>query len=127
VTQSEELQIELPVNIDAGEPFVKATYSLKGDGHLTLRCYEILDDVSHLPNRALIVKKNCHFIQNWMDYATSCANQALTTVKACLMVISLSFPLLMRLRVPNFSILESLDLNPDAKTINTFSIPIYLQ
>ena len=37
VTQSEELQIELPVNIDAGEPFVKATYSLKGDGHLTLR------------------------------------------------------------------------------------------
>jgi len=82
VTQSEELQIELPVNIDAGEPFVKATYSLKGDGHLTLRCYEILDDVSHLPNRALIVKKKlslhteldglCHFLcKPGLDYCES--------------------------------------------------------
>ena len=45
VTQSEELHIELAVNIDADELFVKATYSLEGDGPLTLRCYEILDSV----------------------------------------------------------------------------------
>lgn len=60
VTQSE---IELAVNIDAGELFVKATYSLEGDGPLTLRYYEIPDgvrtaiQVCHLPNRAAIVKK----------------------------------------------------------------------
>ena len=45
VTQSEELHIELAVNIDADELFEKATYSLEGDGPLTLRCYEILDSV----------------------------------------------------------------------------------
>ena len=38
---------------------------------------EILDGVSHLPNRAAIVKKNRHSIQNWMDYATSCAQPGL--------------------------------------------------
>ena len=45
MTQSEELHIELAVNIDADELFEKATYSLEGDGPLTLRCYEILDSV----------------------------------------------------------------------------------
>lgn len=36
-----ELLVELAVTIDAGEPFVKATYKLEGDGPLALECYEI--------------------------------------------------------------------------------------
>ena len=37
----EYLQLELAVVIDAGEPFVKATYNLEGDGALAFKCYEI--------------------------------------------------------------------------------------
>ena len=40
------LQIELAATIDFGEPFVKATYSLEGDGPLALKCFEIVDTVS---------------------------------------------------------------------------------
>ena len=34
------LQVELAVTIDAGMPFVRATYNLEGDGPLALKCYE---------------------------------------------------------------------------------------
>ena len=34
--------VELAVTIDAGMPFVKATYSLEGDGPLALTCYETI-------------------------------------------------------------------------------------
>ena len=33
--------MELAAIVDAGEPFVKATYQLEGDGALAFRCYEI--------------------------------------------------------------------------------------
>ena len=42
--------------IDCGEPFVKATYTLEGDGPLVLECYEIITTVqeairvAHMPN-----------------------------------------------------------------------------
>ena len=39
--KSSQLQIELAAVIAAGEPFVKATYLLEGDGLLALKCYEI--------------------------------------------------------------------------------------
>ena len=39
--KTEYLQLELAAVIDAGEPFVKATYQLEGDGALVFRCYEI--------------------------------------------------------------------------------------
>ena len=34
------LKLELAITIDVGEHFVKATYSLEGDGPLVLSCYE---------------------------------------------------------------------------------------
>ena len=34
------LQVELAITVDAGEPFVKATYRLEGDGPLVLSAYE---------------------------------------------------------------------------------------
>ena len=50
------LQLELAVTIDAGCPFVQATYRLEGDGPLALVCFEELDKllqairVAHYPN-----------------------------------------------------------------------------
>ena len=49
-----ELQMELAVTIDAGEPFVKATYRLEGDGPLVFTEYE---EISTL--RAGISSKYC--------------------------------------------------------------------
>ena len=36
-----QLQIELAIAVDFGEPLVKATYNLKGDDPLALLCYKI--------------------------------------------------------------------------------------
>ena len=50
------LQIELAAVVDCGEPFVKVTYTLEGDGQLVLECYEIISTVQaafhagHMPN-----------------------------------------------------------------------------
>ena len=40
------LQTELVAIVDAGEAFVKATYSMEEDGPLVLRCYEILNTLT---------------------------------------------------------------------------------
>ena len=40
--QKSYLMVELAVTIDAAMPFVKATYSLEGDGPLALTCYEAI-------------------------------------------------------------------------------------
>ena len=40
------LQIELAAIVDFGEPFVKATYRLEGDGPLALEAFEIVDTVA---------------------------------------------------------------------------------
>ncbi len=37
------IQIELAAIVDAGEPLVKATYKLEGDGPLGFHCYEVLN------------------------------------------------------------------------------------
>lgn len=36
------LQVELAATVDAGMPFVKATYNLEGDGPLVLTCYDTI-------------------------------------------------------------------------------------
>ena len=67
------LQLELAVVIDAGEPFVKATYNLEGDGALAFKCYEIYTsllsaiELQHYPNLTAIAKKlsrSVHFLLN---------------------------------------------------------------
>lgn len=79
--RSDKLQIELAVNYDVGEPFVKATYTLEGDGPLALKCYEVLGGVKaavqvrHWPNTAAVAKKIAsqqHSEQSWMQYAFNC-------------------------------------------------------
>ena len=54
--KSTRLQVELAILMDVGEHFVKATYSLEGDGPLVFSCFEVLSAVNasihaaHLPN-----------------------------------------------------------------------------
>ena len=40
--QKSYLMVELAVTVDAGMPFVQATYNLEGDGPLALTCYETI-------------------------------------------------------------------------------------
>ena len=40
--EKKHLQVELAATIDASMPFVKATYSLEGDGPLALMCYDAI-------------------------------------------------------------------------------------
>ena len=59
----EYMQLELAVVIDAGEPFVMATYNLEGDGALAFKCYEIYTsllsaiELQHYPNLTAVAKK----------------------------------------------------------------------
>ena len=54
--KNSKLQLELATVIDAGEPFVKATYTLEGDGALVFGCFDVLASLAvgirtaHFPN-----------------------------------------------------------------------------
>lgn len=55
--------MELAINVDAMEPFVKATYILKGDGALALVAYERVNmlfsviSTEHYPNVIAVAKE----------------------------------------------------------------------
>ena len=79
------LQLELASVVDWGEHFVKATYSLEGDGVLCLRCYVIVNTVlaaihaAHCPNVQAVVQKLVDPVQvsNGLQYAQKCVQPAL--------------------------------------------------
>ena len=81
-----QLQMELAITIDVGEPFVKATYNLEGDGPLALTAYEhirhlyFVASTVHYPNTAAVANKlsngNPVLYQQLYDYALSCARPA---------------------------------------------------
>ena len=60
--QKERLQLKIAIVVDAGEPLVKATYNLEGDGPLALTAYKILQEVStavgnkHYPNTDAVIR-----------------------------------------------------------------------
>ena len=76
------LQTELAAVIDLGEKFVKATYTLEGDGVLVTDCYEVINElraaihVAHYPNvRAIATKIRPLDVTNQQQlftYAMSC-------------------------------------------------------
>lgn len=73
------LMIELAITIDAGESFVKACYTLEGDGPLALTCHEVLStvrasiQVKHWANTRAIARKIA------MDRQVSALEQQLVT------------------------------------------------
>ena len=80
------LQVELAAITDYGEPFIKATYKLEGDGPLALECYEIMEYVSrsvewaHAPNVEAVVNSLSRGSQTakqkFLNYAKSCVQPA---------------------------------------------------
>ena len=80
-----KLQLELAVVIDCGEPFVKSTYLLEGDGALVFCCYDILSSLSfgiqteHYPNLVAVANKlgDRTRTQQLIQYAKSCVQPGL--------------------------------------------------
>lgn len=66
-------QIELAAVIDMGEPFVKATYTLEGDGPLALECFEIISTIQaaihaeHIPNVRTVVEQTLPGVQAYSN------------------------------------------------------------
>ena len=81
LTKGHDLLVELAATIDAGEPFVKATYRLQGDSPLVLECCEVVSTVKssiqvcHLPNTTAVARRlasSTNPEQYWIDYAKAC-------------------------------------------------------
>lgn len=80
------LKIELASVIDWGESFVKATYSLEGDGPLVFSCYEVIQtivssvQVGNTPNVQAVVRSLSvapEIQQQLVAYARSCIQPGL--------------------------------------------------
>ena len=81
------LHIQLAAIIDWGEPFVKATYKLEGDGPLVLQCYEVIDTVraiikaANTPNLLAVAEKLsggvAHNKKLMIDHAQQCVQPAI--------------------------------------------------
>ena len=77
--KNRKLQIELAIIVDVGEPLVKATYRLEGDGPLVFSAYEEIATLqagisnAHYPNTNAVATKLCSgravLKQQLMDYA----------------------------------------------------------
>ena len=82
------LMVELAVTIDAGMPFVKATYNLEGDGSLALTCYESISALNvaarqaHYPNLAAVASQissgNPRKENELLQHAKSCVQPGIS-------------------------------------------------
>ena len=73
------IQVDLAAVVDAAEAFVKATYTLEGDGPLVLKCFEVLStltariQVGYYSNKQATVQTlaggSPMLLQQWFDYA----------------------------------------------------------
>lgn len=89
--RKELLQLELAAIVDAGQPFVKATYRLEGDGPLAFSCFEELDQllqavrIAHYPNvgrvAQVLSKGQSQVVQQLVEYAISCVQPGLTYIQ----------------------------------------------
>ena len=87
------LKLELSSIIDWGENFVKATYTLEGDGPLCFKCYEVIDSLlnaihsAHCPNvtavlRNLVPTTRISALQMTQYMLVTVYNQALIILRA---------------------------------------------
>ena len=120
------IQVELAAVVDAGEAFVKATYTLEGDGPLVLKCFEVLSTLAagiqegHYPNVQAIIETlgtNSTQIQ-WCDYAKSCINPGLQYfLQKCSQELKESVAAFKAARY--FLPQKVVELKPDAETVDT--------
>ena len=81
------LMMELAAVIDVGEPLVKTTYDLEGDGPLALNCYNVMTTVltsvrtGYYPNVKVVSRRlsngNDQLCQRWVRYAMDCVEPGL--------------------------------------------------
>ena len=81
------LQLELAAVIDAGKPFVQATYRLEGDGALVFSCFDVLASLAagiqtaHFPNLVAVAARlsagNLSLGQQFMQYGHDCIEPGL--------------------------------------------------
>lgn len=85
------LKLELAAIVDVGAHFVKATYTLEGDGILALVCYDrILERAaiqsSHYPNLHAVVREafptNLPLQNQWITYALMCVKPGIDYLNA---------------------------------------------
>ena len=80
--QKSYLMVELAVTIDAAMPFVKATYSLDGDGPLALTCYEAISALNAAARQAYY--PNLQAVAHTVSFGDSDAEQELIVyAKSC--------------------------------------------
>ena len=128
-----DLKIELAATIDVGEPFVKATYSLEGDGPLVLQCYEVVSSVNtsiesaHYPNlnavplaiapndpitKQKLVEHGLHCVQPGLTYFNECLSGPLKTALDAFKAARLFSPQKINEMKPDFSVVDSLSVFP---------------
>ena len=81
------LRIELAAAVDAGEPFVKATYRLEGDGPLSIQAYEEIVTLraavrnAYYPNVNAVLQQisrgDASLLQQLQTYANNCVRPGL--------------------------------------------------
>ena len=126
-----KLQLELASIIDCGEAFVKATYSLEGDGALVFSCFDVLSSLqlriqnAHFPNLIAVAKKlgggdHTTRTKQLIQYGMSCVSPGLeyygTKFSEDLAESVAAFKAA-RLFVPQ----KVLDLKPDAAAVDTLA------
>lgn len=121
------LQVELAIIVDAGMPFVRATYELEGDGPLVLKCHEVISALSaavqqaHYPNlQALTTQlfpESIHEQQQWKQYAISCVQPGLTYFTNQL-AASMKEPLAAFKAARLFSPCKVQEMQPNAVTVD---------
>lgn len=90
--KNRKLQMELAITIDFGEPFVKATYRLEGDGPLALNAYEEIAalhatiSTQHFPNTNAVATKlssnrPTSNKQQLISYATKCIKLSFSVIE----------------------------------------------
>ena len=80
--QKSYLMVKLAVTIDAAMPFVKATYSLEGDGPLALTCYEAISALNAAARQAYY--PNLQAVAHTVSFGDSDAEQELIVyAKSC--------------------------------------------
>ena len=74
--KNQKLQLELAAVIDAGDPFVRATYKLEGDGALVFDCFDVLSSLAasiqtgHFPNLSFLKPLDYSFLRK--SWRTRC-------------------------------------------------------
>ena len=134
-TKKDMLMVELAAVIDAGEPLVKTTYDLEGDGPLALNCYEAMTTVltpiqtGHYPNLEAASRKlsqgDSQLCQRWVRHGMDCVEPGLEYfADAVSGTLSNSMAVFKAVRI--FNPKKAVEIQPDAAALDCLSVLPFL-